>query len=52
MGPADLIWMVILIGGALYILYRSLWKKRGYCHGCPSQTCHGKKRKNKGCSPS
>ncbi len=28
-----------IIIGALYLLYRSLWKKRGYCPGCASPTC-------------
>jgi hypothetical protein len=25
--------------GALYLLYRSIGKKRGYCHGCSSGNC-------------
>jgi hypothetical protein len=43
MGLYDLLWMTLIIGGALYLLYRSIWKKKGYCHGCPSGTCQGKK---------
>jgi hypothetical protein len=39
MGIADIIWMVLIIAGALYILYRSLWKKKGHCPGCDSETC-------------
>ncbi len=32
---------IALIGGMdrlerRYLLYRSLWKKKGYCHGCDS----------------
>jgi hypothetical protein len=44
MGFADIVWMVIIIGGALYLLYRSLWKKRGHCAGCDSETCGVKKK--------
>ena len=43
MGFADIIWMGLIIGGAFYLLYRSLWKKRGRCQGCDSGMC-GKKR--------
>lgn len=25
--------------GALYLLYRSIWKKQGYCPGCDAHTC-------------
>jgi hypothetical protein len=37
-------WTDILLAGgiaigALYLLYRSIWKKRGYCHGCSSGNC-------------
>jgi len=28
-----------IIIGALYLLYRSLWKQRGYCPRCDSRTC-------------
>jgi hypothetical protein len=32
------IWEILLIGliaaGAIFLLYRLLWKKRGYCPGC------------------
>ena len=36
MGVSDIVLMVLIIGGALYLLYRSLWKKKGHCAGC----CH------------
>jgi hypothetical protein len=36
MGFVDIALMVLIVGGALYLLYRSLWKKKGYCHGCDS----------------
>lgn len=34
MNLTDIALMAIIAGGAIYLLYRSLWKKRGYCHGC------------------
>jgi hypothetical protein len=40
MGFVDIVLIVLIVGGALYLLYRSLWKKKGYCHGCtPSGKC-------------
>lgn len=42
MGFSDIIWMALIIAGAGYVLYRSVWKKRGYCPGCDSQTCSSK----------
>ncbi|MFZ5452874.1 MAG: FeoB-associated Cys-rich membrane protein [Thermodesulfobacteriota bacterium] len=32
--------------GALYLLYRSLWKKRGYCPGCEVPSCPARPEKN------
>ena len=29
-----LTWIVLIVGGAVYLLYRSLWKKKSYCTGC------------------
>ncbi|GFP22000.1 hypothetical protein HKBW3S06_01226 [Candidatus Hakubella thermalkaliphila] len=46
MGLVDILWMVLIIGGVVYLLYRSLWKKRGYCQGCSSGTCEVKKKWN------
>ncbi len=40
----DIILMVAIIAGSLYILYRSLWKKKGHCAGCNSETCTMRKR--------
>ena len=34
MGISDYILMTLIAGGALYLLYRSLWKKKGRCAGC------------------
>jgi hypothetical protein len=34
MGFVDIVLAGLIVGGAIYLLYRSLWKKKGYCHGC------------------
>ena len=34
MGIIDIVLIVLIVGGAVYLLYRSLWKKKGYCPGC------------------
>jgi len=34
MGIVDIVLIVVIVGGAAYLLYRSLWKKKGYCPGC------------------
>lgn len=44
MGSADIIMMVLIVAGALFILYRSLWKKKGHCPGCDSKVCTAKKK--------
>jgi len=41
----DLLLASAIIIGALYLLYRSLWKKRGYCPGCTGESCPGKQDK-------
>ncbi len=44
MGFKDIILMGVIVAGALYILYRSFWKKKGHCSGCSSETCAMRKR--------
>jgi FeoB-associated Cys-rich membrane protein len=39
MGISDGIWMGLIIAGAFYLLYRSVWKKKGHCAGCSSGSC-------------
>ncbi len=34
MGITDVILMGLILAGALYLLYRSIWKKGGCCSGC------------------
>jgi hypothetical protein len=46
MGLIDILLMGLIIAGAVYLLYRSLWKKKGHCQGCDSGTCDTKKKYN------
>jgi len=46
MGIYDTIWMGLIIAGALYLLYRSVWKKKGHCAGCSSGACDMGKTSN------
>ncbi len=39
MGIGDIVLMVLIISGAVYLLYHSLWKKKGHCAGCPGGSC-------------
>ncbi|MFZ5448411.1 MAG: hypothetical protein ACOZFS_07220 [Thermodesulfobacteriota bacterium] len=39
MGWTDALLAGAIVIGAIYLLYRSLWKKQGYCPGCDSHTC-------------
>lgn len=34
MGFTDIFFFVLIIIGALYLLYHSVWKKQGHCAGC------------------
>lgn len=43
MGFSDIVWITLIIGGTVYLLYRSVWKKNGHCQGCESGTCGVKK---------
>ena len=40
----DIILMVAIIGGAVYLLYRSLWKGKAHCAGCELGSCEVKKK--------
>ena len=33
----DVFFMALIIGGALYLLYRSIWKNKGHCSGCSAE---------------
>lgn len=42
MGIADIIIAAVILAGAAYLLYRSVWKKKGHCCGCDSGCCDKK----------
>lgn len=42
MGTGDMIIAGIILAMAAYLLYRSVWKKKGHCHGCESGCCDKK----------
>lgn len=46
MGSSDIVWMALIIAGAIYVLYRSIWKKRGHCCGCQDETCSARQFKD------
>ncbi len=39
MGVVDIVLMVVILAAAEYLLYRSLWKKKGHCAGCDTCEC-------------
>lgn len=39
MNFVDIALMAVIIAGAVYLLYRSVWKKKGHCQGCSSSIC-------------
>ena len=42
MSMTDMAWMAMVLAGTGWLLYRSLWKKKGQCHGCGGGGCCGK----------
>ncbi|HXE98234.1 MAG TPA: FeoB-associated Cys-rich membrane protein [Dongiaceae bacterium] len=42
MGISDMFIAAVILGGAFWLLYHSLWKKKGHCQGGCSGSC-GKK---------
>lgn len=42
MGTADMIIAAAILGVAAWLLYRSVWKKKGHCHGCEGGCCDKK----------
>ncbi|GFO59874.1 hypothetical protein GMLC_30060 [Geomonas limicola] len=42
MGISDMIIATVILAGASYLLYHSLWKKKGHCHGSCDGSCHKK----------
>jgi len=39
MSWTDLLLAGGLIIGSIYLLYRSVWKRKGFCPGCDSRAC-------------
>lgn len=39
MGITDLVIAAAVLAGALALLYRSVWKRGGGCHGCDGAAC-------------
>jgi len=39
MGLSDIIIAAVILAGAVYLLYRSVWKKKGHCQGCSDGGC-------------
>jgi len=44
MGTLDIVLMIAILGGAFWLLYHSLWKKKGHCQGCDSGSCDTKRK--------
>jgi hypothetical protein len=42
MGFWDYILIGLIAAGSVYVLYRSVWKKKGHCCGCSRDGCAGK----------
>jgi hypothetical protein len=47
----DMLLAGAIILGAVYLLYRSIWKKQGYCPGFTAGSCPGKQGKPEGGRP-
>ncbi len=43
----DIALIAVIIAGAVYLLYRSVWKKKGHCPGCDSEICDSSTKKHK-----
>lgn len=48
MGVSDMIIAAVIVAGALWLLYHSLWKKKGHCHGCSGGSCGTEKKYKQG----
>ncbi|MDD2310401.1 MAG: FeoB-associated Cys-rich membrane protein [Desulfuromonadaceae bacterium] len=42
MGLFDVCLMMLIAGGAVWLLYHSLWKKKGCCGSCNGTSCKGR----------
>lgn len=41
MGIVDMVLMAVILGGTFWLLYRSLWKKKGCSSGSNCNGCNG-----------
>jgi hypothetical protein len=48
MSFTDIFLMALIIGGALYLFYRSLWKKQGHCPDCDPGACQARSPNKRG----
>lgn len=48
MGISDMIIAAVILGGAGWLLYHSLWKKKGHCYGCEGGSCGTGNKHKKG----
>jgi hypothetical protein len=39
MSGSDVVIAALVLAGSAWLLYRSLWKARGPCHGCSGGGC-------------
>mgnify|MGYP000462472584 CR=1 FL=1 len=39
MSISEMIIPALILAGVVYLLYRSLWKRKGTCHGCSGGCC-------------
>jgi len=39
MGIRDMLIAAVILAAALYLLYHSMWKKKGHCSGCCDGGC-------------
>jgi hypothetical protein len=44
MDKLDVILIILILGGAFWLLYSSLWKKKGHCQGCDGDSCDTKRK--------
>lgn len=40
----DMLIAGLILAAAFYLLYHSVWKKKGHCQGCDSGSCDSKKK--------
>jgi len=40
----DMLIAAVILAAAIYLLYHSVWKKKGHCQGCGSGSCDSRKK--------